>query len=296
MAQTKRKKGKSKEQNSNLPVPFFDTLIKPEGENNTPDSNKQDDQERIQVLPISKQIVVVKESKYERGNFWLQLALVICSIGMLVTVYILSSTQNKITNATLNFQIRKTFSDSIIQGIKDSLTLANADSSLALTKRSISISESSNTFTKQSLKLSQRGIEVAENNAKLSEEYNRIRLQPYPFIRADCHERDNIIYINIKNFGQTPMKDVTGRISLTHYSRPKGRDYYIWFEMPGIVLGYNECFIDSFVVPRGYEIPRDQRDPLGTIIIEYSIYYVDIWDVKHTKSDKINFHVHNFRM
>jgi hypothetical protein len=181
MAQTERKKSKNKKQDSDLPVPLFNALIKPDDKNNRADINKQEDHKLIQILPIPEQVVAVKESNYSRGNFWLQLVLVACSIAMLYTVYKLSSAQNEITNNTLKFQIQKTFSDSISQHIKDSLAFKKTDSSLGLTS--------------QSIELAQRNFRI-ENRPWLGIKY--ILIDTFEIYKRPSF---NVFF---KNYGKTP--------------------------------------------------------------------------------------------
>jgi hypothetical protein len=207
------------------------------------------------------------------------------AILIAVVLYYETKKQVEVSQDALEYQRSADSSSSAYQWKKDSASLA--------------LTDSSNKMTRQSLRLTQRGIEVAENNAKLSEEYNRIRLRPYPFLTASCLDREDcqVVYIKLKNFGQTPMKDIVGTVSFEHSAGAVGRDFYSRIEIPNIVLGGNECLIDSFIVPWQYPIPEDwTKTHFVAVYIEYSFGYFDIWGNKHSKNDGIRFYKNTLRM
>jgi hypothetical protein len=276
MTQKKGKKGKSKEQKSDFLVPSFNALIKPDSENNGSVISKQEDQKLIQILPIPEQVVVVKESKYGRGNFWIQFALVICSIAMLFTVYILSSKQNEITNNTLQFQIQKTYSDSIIQHIKDSLTLAQTDSSLSLTRRSYM-------FAQQNY--------IEENR---------------PFVFQECpilvtNLDVDYAYIPITNHGHTPAYRVRVAQLFVHHGYPKDDSFGAPYDprtWPSPDSTNEKIFApnsqDTEKVKMS-EIYSDTSKPQRLYLMG-KIFYVDYWKRHHFTTFAYTYHIisHSF--
>jgi hypothetical protein len=152
-------------------------------------------------------------------------------------------------------------------------------------KRDLMIFRQQQTMHDSSFSVSKRSIAVAEENASQSFKSMKIQLSPYPVVQV--HHSDSLLYLTVKNFGQTPAIELTGTMTVkffkpVFYGRPPGemeteqRDVLL---NEGIALGASESYTDSIIMPNWMRLPETFKDLRfrNPPVVTYSLFFSDIW-------------------
>jgi hypothetical protein len=142
---------------------------------------------------------------------------------------------------------------------------------------------------KRNAGIAQRGIDLAEKNAKLNEESTKIQMRPYPILQV--HHAHNVLYVSIKNFGQTPAVNLHGVVKVTfETARVPAAPVHRHFMIGNVTLGSYESFIDSVIIPTGYEIPKGRSLHYGPIVtVHHSYEFSNIWGERKPDSGQIHY-------
>jgi len=129
---------------------------------------------------------------------------------------------------------------------------------------------------KQSTQATLDAVSIADSANSISKQSLRIQLQPYPNIQV--RHNGDIVYVSIKNFGQTPAIDLKGGISIDIHIRGS-RVYINHFSIAEVTtLGTNESYVDSFAIPEKYRLPiKPPTIDKPEIMIKYGYSFTNIW-------------------
>ncbi|RPI00658.1 MAG: hypothetical protein EHM64_16855 [Ignavibacteriae bacterium] len=174
MAKIKRQKNKKKESDSNLPPSVFYDRVEPAYDENNTAIKGYKGQQKVEIIFIPEKTLIVEESRFEKPTFWVQTSLAVIGLLTFIGFVVFSIIQHQDSVNNLKFAEQSyRAADSISkesyrsQRIKDSSTLKQTDSSLALTR--------------QSSERADRGLRLTEKNIFLTTEISRTAIQPFLF-------------------------------------------------------------------------------------------------------------------